>query len=1386
MAELQLNQSQCHLRSSQYLGEISALCFLHLPSHLSSLPYLVAGSGSQVLLYDLESATMIQSFQVFQGIRVHGIICSLTHNALTYKVVVCGEKRVKLFNLSFELVSKSNSQSQPEFCADLSLDHSLPRFSHWVLDVLFLKDHCLAIGCSDNSVHLWDMLNSSLVLQVQSPDRCLLYSMRLWGDNLEALRIASGTIYNEIIVWKVVCQHDSPSLTSPLEDCMNLSSSNPNFIKCHDQQYKAVHICRLVGHEGSIFRIVWSSSGAKLVSVSDDRSARIWTIHVGQNNCDDKREVIGPVLFGHSARVWDCCVSDSIIITAGEDCTCRVWGLDGKQHRMIKEHIGRGIWRCLYDLDSSLLITAGFDSAIKVHQLHTSVYKTLNLEKDAESKDIIEGAQISTIRIPNSMEHAGLMDSKSEYVRSLYFKCENILYVATNHGYLYHALLSETGDVKWTELVHVTGEVPIVCMDLLSKNLSEHDCSIDDWIALGDGKGNMTVVGVTGDRSSPEVGFTFTWSAGAERQLLGTYWCKSLGCRYVFTTDPRGVLKLWRLYDPSLSVCHDSGRISLIAEFPSCFGIRTMCLDVSFEEELLVCGDLRGNLVLFPLSKDLLLCMSTISGVKISPLSYFKGAHGISSVSNISVARLSCNQIEIRSTGADGCICYLDYDKDQESFEFIGMKQVKELSLIESVSADFTPADDLANCNYAAGFASTDFLIWNLITEAKVVQIPCGGWRRPHSYYLGDVPEMRNCFAYVKDEIIYIHRHWLPGSGKKIFPQNLHLQFHGREMHSLCFVYENLQVQANEVETLVGKSSWIATGCEDGTVRLTRFTPEMENWSASKLLGEHVGGSAIRSICFVSKTHIIASDVSSLPGLEKGQNATSDSKQNPCLLVSVGAKRVLTSWLLRNRRLDEKEGIYAGENHNGCVTGYESTVKQWSSLSFRWLSTDMPTKSPTGGRNYIVSTAKNVSSLNNDAKTSSIFPEKQETKSKTFPGNKYEDDWRYLAVTAFLVKCAGSRLTVCFVVVACSDATLALRALVLPHRLWFDVALLASMPSPVLALQHVVVPVHTPSKGNILIGNLYIVISGATDGSISFWDITESVETFVQQVSSLNIEKFIDCQKRPRTGRGSQGGRQWRSLNNSMSKKRFGGNSVTRKPGDAANSDLLYATCGTSSELNDLESSSKNCSQAMHNALQLETSRIDSSPEICEIQPIHVMSNVHQSGVNCLHLSGMDYQGSENCFLFNIVSGGDDQALHCLRFKLTQSSMDLGAKILTTETIKSTIQSESIEKTVYCNSQNQTQNYHIRFFNHHRIATAHSSAIKGIWTDGTWVFSTGLDQRIRCWLVGEHGKLTEHAHLIISVPEPEALDARACGRNHYQIAVAGRGMQMVEFFAALQ
>ena len=47
------------------------------------------------------------------------------------------------------------------------------------------------------------------------------------------------------------------------------------------------------------------------------------------------------------------------------------------------------------------------------------------------------------------------------------------------------------------------------------------------------------------------------------------------------------------------------------------------------------------------------------------------------------------------------------------------------------------------------------------------------------------------------------------------------MQFHGREIHSLCFISEDILPGDNYKHTLFSKSSWIATGCEDGTVRLT-------------------------------------------------------------------------------------------------------------------------------------------------------------------------------------------------------------------------------------------------------------------------------------------------------------------------------------------------------------------------------------------------------------------------------------------------------------------------------------------------------------------------------------------------------------------------------------
>ncbi|KAG4906145.1 hypothetical protein JHK86_057315 [Glycine max] len=53
-----------------------------------------------------------------------------------------------------------------------------------------------------------------------------------------------------------------------------------------------------------------------------------------------------------------------------------------------------------------------------------------------------------------------------------------------------------------------------------------------------------------------------------------------------------------------------------------------------------------------------------------------------------------------------------------QNLQFTRMKQVKELSLIEYVFVDDNSGDKLSS-SYATGFASVDFIVWNLVNENK-------------------------------------------------------------------------------------------------------------------------------------------------------------------------------------------------------------------------------------------------------------------------------------------------------------------------------------------------------------------------------------------------------------------------------------------------------------------------------------------------------------------------------------------------------------------------------------------------------------------------------------------------------------------------------------------
>lgn len=79
--------------------------------------------------------------------------------------------------------------------------------------------------------------------------------------------------------------------------------------------------------------------------------------------------------------------------------------------------------------------------------------------------------------------------------------------------------------------MQVSEDTPIICMDIMVMHSSEHSLEKEDIVAVGDGKGNVTVIRLINDDTTPIMTLSFSWSAEKERQLLGVYWCKSLGCR---------------------------------------------------------------------------------------------------------------------------------------------------------------------------------------------------------------------------------------------------------------------------------------------------------------------------------------------------------------------------------------------------------------------------------------------------------------------------------------------------------------------------------------------------------------------------------------------------------------------------------------------------------------------------------------------------------------------------------------------------------------------------------------------------------------------------------------------------------------------------------------
>jgi hypothetical protein len=180
--------------------------------------------------------------------------------------------------------------------------------------------------------------------------------MHIRFHHLVLCSVASGTIFNDVLLWLPQPQPGDADVIAP--------------------------VARLSGHEGSIHRLVWSPCGARLCSVSDDRTARVWAVAPAvwsRAAAGTPPAALTPdvSLFGHTGRVWDARFvvptdgddsGDELLATVSEDSTVRLWRLpDGSPRAALAGHRGRGIWRCA--LAGGSLATGGADGGVKLWRL---------------------------------------------------------------------------------------------------------------------------------------------------------------------------------------------------------------------------------------------------------------------------------------------------------------------------------------------------------------------------------------------------------------------------------------------------------------------------------------------------------------------------------------------------------------------------------------------------------------------------------------------------------------------------------------------------------------------------------------------------------------------------------------------------------------------------------------------------------------------------------------------------------------------------------------------------------------------------------------------------------------------------------------------------------
>jgi hypothetical protein len=165
--------TDCLYHMTIHLGPTTVLCFL-------SNNLILSGKGRFLILHDLEQMTDSEPFQIFPETRIHSVHVTKRQDQC-YLLHVFGQKWLAIVELKIKDKMEWTIQS-------------IEKQKDWIFDILPWNQQ-LVLAYMHNAI---EIQGDSTVI---CPVRCINYSSRLFNHPRLGLIVASGTVFQQIILW---------------------------------------------------------------------------------------------------------------------------------------------------------------------------------------------------------------------------------------------------------------------------------------------------------------------------------------------------------------------------------------------------------------------------------------------------------------------------------------------------------------------------------------------------------------------------------------------------------------------------------------------------------------------------------------------------------------------------------------------------------------------------------------------------------------------------------------------------------------------------------------------------------------------------------------------------------------------------------------------------------------------------------------------------------------------------------------------------------------------------------------------------------------------------------------------------------------------------------